>query len=154
MARKPSLLHNTRMDDIASEWYGRQDNNIWPLWLDDILSGVSRLDYYGEREQQIPLSTSKLITILVSLETIDVEGINKLLGNGIRMARRYMSACRIAYPLIVKSLDNPNILKMRYPQQTILTYEQGVKKGYDNPSNDAGYFIQKAFKKKGIITDA
>ncbi len=148
MARKPSVLHNTRMDDIAFEWYGRQDNNIWPLWLDDILSGVSRLDYYGEREQQIPLSTSKLITILVTLEVIDTDSVCNLLGLGKGMSRKYCTACRIVYPLIVKSLDNPNILKMRYPQQTILTYEQGVKKGYDNPSNDAGYFIQKAFKKK------
>ena len=82
MARKPSVLHNTRMDDIAAEWYGRSDNNVWPLWLDDILSGVSRLDYYGDREQQIPLSTSKLITILVSLETIDAESISALLGVG------------------------------------------------------------------------
>lgn len=135
MARKPTILQNTRIEDIREDWYGREHKGVWPLWLDDIVSGICRLDWYGEREQQVPLSTAKLIRILTELEEISSENVSQLLKTGVRMARKYAQAARIAYPLIVKSLDTPSIRSMRYPHRSLASYDHGVALGYDRASS-------------------
>lgn len=130
MARPPKILHNTRIDDIREDWFGREHKGVWPLWLDDIVSGVCRLDWYGAREQQVPLSTLKLITVLVELEVITTDSVAALLGLGKRMASKYTQAARIAYPLICRSLDNPSIRSMHYPHTSIVSEAHGIALGY------------------------
>lgn len=128
--RKPNVLLNDIREDFCEEWFGRDDPNTWPLWIDDIVSGIARLDWYGEREQQIPLSTSSIIQCFIHLDQISTENVMKLLGLKERMARKYASACRLVYPFLKRSLASEQIKKTRYPQVSIVSYEHGVKLGY------------------------
>ncbi|MNF73327.1 hypothetical protein D3C84_553240 [compost metagenome] len=130
MARRPTVLHNTRTEAIREDWYGREDKHIWPLWLDDIVSGVCRLDWYGDREQQVPLSTTKLIRVLTELEVISSDSVKEILGCGIQMARKYAKAARIAYPFICRSLDDRKIRSMHYPRGSIVSAAHGEALGY------------------------
>lgn len=129
--RKPLILINDIRDDFSDEWYGRDEPTIWPLWIDDIVSGVARLDWYGEREQQIPLSSSKIIQCFLHLDEISTENIQDLFDMGKRQAERYNKACRICYPFLKRSLESERIKKTTYPQVTIVSYEHGVAAGYD-----------------------
>jgi hypothetical protein len=135
MARKPSILHNTRLEEIREDWYTREHKSVWPLWLDDIVSGVCRLDWYGEREQQVPLSTSKLVRVLTELEEISSENVALLLKCGVQMARKYAKAARLCYPFICRSLDNPSIRSMRYPHVSIVSVAHGEHLGYHRASS-------------------
>lgn len=130
MARKPIILQNTRIEDIREEWYGKPEKHVWPLWLDDVVTGVCRLDWYGPREQQVPLSTAKLIKVLAELEEISVVSVGELLGYKKRMAERYAKAARIAYPFICRSLDNHAIRTMRYPHVSIVSEAHGLTLNY------------------------
>lgn len=135
MARKPNILHNTRLEEIREDWYGREAKGVWPLWLDDIVSGICRLDWYGDRQQQVPLSTSKLVRVLTELEEISAENVSQLLKTGKRMAQMYCKAARLAYPFICRSLDNPNIRSMRYPHVSIVSVAHGESLGYHRASS-------------------
>lgn len=130
MARKPTILYNERLEEIREEWWGREDKHIWPLWLDDIASGICRLDWYGAREQQVPLSTAKLVKVLSELEEISSESVKALLGGGIQMARKYAKAARLAYPFVCRSLDSRSIRTMHYPKVSIVSEAHGLALGY------------------------
>ena len=129
--RKPNILINDIRKDFCEEWFGRDEPKVWPLWIDDIVSGVARLDWYGEREQQIPLSTSSIIQCFVSLDEISTKSVMELLELGKRQAERYTKACRLCYPSLKRSLDSEQIKKMRYPQISIVSEEHGLHLGYD-----------------------
>lgn len=131
MARKPIILFNNIKEQFCELWFGRDDFDVWPLWLDDILSGVTRLDWYGQREQQVPLSMSKLIKVFTTLDEISTENIMELLGMKQAMARKYAQAARIAYPLLQRSMNDDRIRSMRYPRTSIVSYEHGVAMGYE-----------------------
>lgn len=128
--RKPNILINGIKEEFASEWFGRDEREVWPLWIDDIVSGVARLDWYGEREQQIPLSTSAIILCFATLDEISTERVMELLGLKERMARKYASACRLCYPFLKRSLQSEEIKRMRYPQISIVSEEHGLSLGY------------------------
>lgn len=129
--RKPNILCNDIKEEFASEWFGRDEREVWPLWIDDIVSGVARLDWYGERGQQIPLSTSAIILCFATLEEISTESVMELLGIKKRQAERYNKACRLCYPFLKRSLQSEEIKKMRYPQISIVSEEHGLSLGYD-----------------------
>ena len=129
--RKPNILKNNIRKEFCEEWFGRDEPNTWPLWIDDIVSGIARLDWYGEREQQIPLSTSSIIQCLVHLDEISTETVMELLELKQRMARKYAAACRLCYPFLKRSLESEQVKKTRYPQISIVSYEHGLKLGYD-----------------------
>lgn len=90
---KPKPLQNTIKEEFCYEWYGREDSDTWPVWIDDIVTGVARLDWYGDRDNQIPLSTTKIITCYIWLDEFTVEGIMSLLECSKRMAQHYLKAC-------------------------------------------------------------
>lgn len=136
MGRKANILINEIKEDLAQEWYGRENYSVWPLWIDDILSGVARLDWYGDREQQIPLATGKILKCLITLDIISTESVQSLLGTGRIMANKYAQACRIAHPFIVKSLASREVLSMKYPQQSIVSEAHGIARGYNIVYND------------------
>ena len=129
--RKPNVLVNDLKQEFCEEWFGRDDPSVWPLWIDDIVSGVARLDWYGGREQQIPLSTSSIIQCFIHLDEISTQSVVELLGLKERMARKYASACRLAYPFLKRSLASEQIKKTSYPQVSIVSYEHGIKLGYN-----------------------
>lgn len=129
--RKPNVLVNDIRQEFCEEWFGRDEHSIWPLWIDDIVSGIARLDWYGEREQQIPLSTYSIIQCFIHLDEISTQTVMELLGLKERMARKYASASRLAYPFLKRSLASEQIKNTRYPQTSIVSYEHGIKLGYD-----------------------
>lgn len=128
--RKPNILINDIRKDFCEEWFGRDEPKVWPLWIDDIVSGVARLDWYGEREQQIPLSTSSIIQCFVSLDEISTKSVMELLDLKERMARKYSAACRICYPFLKRSLESEAIKKTRYLQVSIVSEDHGKHLGY------------------------
>jgi hypothetical protein len=135
--RKPLILENEIREDFCEAWFGREDRTSWPLWIDDVVSGVARLDWYGDRDEQIPLSTLNIIKCFTTLDTITTESVRELLCIGKRQAERYASACRLCYPFFERSLENPSILTMRYPRKSIVTTEHGEKLHYDSKWTEA-----------------
>lgn len=115
--RKPKQLHNKLLpvfQDLRLELF-EDDGNTWPLWIDDVLSGVSRLDWYRQGERSVPLSTGNLKTIFESLEYTDSISIADLLSLGERQARRYMQASILCYKYLLVGYTNLDVRSMKYP---------------------------------------
>ena len=129
--RKPTILVNDIKERFTEEWWGREDLDMWPLWIDDIVSGVARLDWYGDRPHQIPLATTNIIKCFVFLDEISTENIMKLLEYKKSQAKLYLKACQLCYPLFKRSLENKETLNTRYRRESIVSYEQGLKYHYD-----------------------
>lgn len=129
--RKPNYLHNDIQEDICDAWFGRDDPDTWPLWIDDIVSGVARLDWYGDRQKQIPLSTTSIIRCFLCLDEISTQTVADLLGVQKRQAERYSKACRLCYPYLKRSLEDISIRTMKYPRSSIVCESHGVAMGYD-----------------------
>jgi hypothetical protein len=127
---KPTPMKNTIKEQFVEEWYGRDYKDTWPLWIDDIVTGVSRLDWYGDRDNQIPLSTMKIINCFLWLDDFTVGGVKELLECGDKMATRYYKACRLCLPFMKRSLDNEAIRTMKYPRKQIVTTGQYATLGY------------------------
>lgn len=115
--RKPKQLHNKLLpvfQDLRLELF-EEDGNSWPLWIDDVFAGVSRLDWYRPSERSVPLSTGSLKTIFESLEYIDSPSIADILSIGERQARRYMQASALCYKYLLTGYGDPDILTRKYP---------------------------------------
>jgi len=132
--RKPVILVNDIRQEFWEEWSNKEELDTWPLWIDDIVSGVARLDWYSKREHQIPLSTLNIIKCFITLPEISTESVMELLQIGRSQAKLYVKACTLCYPLLKRSLASPSIKSMRYRRQSIVTEEQGVRLGYDKPN--------------------
>ena len=132
--RKPIILVNDIREDFWQEWSNKEDLDTWPLWIDDVVSGVARLDWYSKREHQIPLSTTNIIKCFTSLSEISTESVAELLLIGKSQAKLYVKACTLCYPFFKHSLASPDIKCMRYRRQSIVTEAQGVFLGYDKPN--------------------
>ena len=131
MGRKAFILVNDIKEDMCIEWWGREEYNTWPLWIDDIVSGVARLDWYGDRDNQIPLSTSHIIKCFLFLDEISTENIMELLSFKKSQAKLYVKACSLCYQFLKRSLEDGDIKKMKYPRRSIVSEEQGLAVGYD-----------------------
>ena len=115
--RKPKQLHNKLLpvfQDLRLELF-EDDGNSWPLWIDDVFAGVSRLDWYRQGERSVPLSTGSLKTIFESLEYIDSVSIAELLSIGERQSRRYMLASTLCYKYLDIGYKDVKIKGLRYP---------------------------------------
>lgn len=115
--RKPKQIHNKLLpvfQDLRLELF-EDDGNTWPLWIDDVFAGVSRLDWYRQSERSVPLSTGSLKTIFESLEYIDSISIADLLNIGERQARRYMQASTLCHKYLLTGYNNSDILNRKYP---------------------------------------
>lgn len=129
--RKPNILKNDIKEQIQEHWYGKDDYDTWPLWIDDIVSGVARLDWYGDRPHQLPLSTVSIIRCFIFLEEISTETVMQFLEVKKSQAKLYVKACTLCYRFLKRSLENENILNMRYPRWSIASEEHGMKLGYN-----------------------
>lgn len=78
--------------------------NGYPIWLDDVLQGISRLDWYRPDERSIPLSVKSLLRILDALPVISTDNIAALLLVEERQARRYLKAVELAMPFLLKGI--------------------------------------------------
>ena len=117
--RKSKQFHNKLLpvfQDLRLELFEfEEDGNTWPLWIDDVFAGVSRLDWYRQSERSVPLSTRSLKSIFESLEYIDSTSIADLLNVGERQARRYMQASTLCHKYLLTGYNNSDILNMKYP---------------------------------------
>lgn len=134
MARKPNILINDIKEQMCEHWWGKEDFDIWPLWIDDIVTGVVRLDWYGDRDNQIPLSTSAIIKCFIFLDEISTVSVMELLTIKKSQAKLYVKACTLCYRFLKRSLEDDDILRMRYPKQSIVSEPHGVRMGYDRPN--------------------
>ena len=117
IGRKPKQLHNKMLSvfqDLRLELF-EDDGNTWPLWIDDVFAGVSRLNWYRQGERSVPLSTGSLKIILESLEYIDSVSIAELLSIGERQARRYMQASTLCYKYLLVGYNDTDIRYRKYP---------------------------------------
>lgn len=78
----------------------------YPLWLDDVLQGVARLDWYRTGARSIPLSVKTLLRILDALPVISTSNIAAMLLIEERQARRYLKATELAMPLLLKGIPD------------------------------------------------
>lgn len=133
--RKPIVLVNDIKEQMCEHWYGKDDYDVWPVWIDDIVSGVARLDWYGDKPNQIPLSTSHIIKCFLFLEEISTESVIELLEIKKSQASLYVKACTLSYRFLKKSLEDKAITRMKYPRQSIVCEQQGIELGYDNQNS-------------------
>lgn len=111
--RKPASFVNCILPEIQEVRY--IDEESWPLWVDDLVSGVSRLDWYGPRDDQRPLSTRNIVQCFACLEEINGSTISHLLNIGKRQALRYMKACELIHEKLIDSFCDDSVRSMRYP---------------------------------------
>lgn len=118
---KPASFSNCVQPEMLEVLYN--DEERWPLWVDDIVSGVARLDWYGEREQQVPLSKKKIVQCFALLDTIDASKISHLLKTGKRMAQRYYKACELLHQKLIDGYCDNAVHSLHYPEVFIYPRE-------------------------------
>lgn len=128
---KPIALINDIKDEFCEHWYGKDEPDTWPMWIDDIVSGVARLDWYGDKPNQIPLSTLSIIKCFLFLKEISTENIMELLEIKKSQASLYVKACTLCYPWFKRSMNSESVVRMKYPRQSIVSEHQGIELGYD-----------------------
>jgi hypothetical protein len=132
--RKPVVLVNDIKDEFCEHWYGKDEPDTWPVWIDDIVSGVARLDWYGDKVDQIPLSTTNIIKCFLFLNEITTGNVMELLEMKKSQASLYVKACTLCYRFLKRSLEDKELLRMKYPRQSIVSEQQGIELGYDKPN--------------------
>ena len=120
--RKPASIVNCIQEEATALVYDHEDN--WPLWVDDALSGVARLDWYGPRADQVPLSKKKILLCFALLETINASTISHLLKVAERQAQRYYRACELLHEMLIDNYCDDAIRSMRYPAVFIYPREE------------------------------
>lgn len=113
IGRSPPFLYNCVQPEMSEVLYSEEDN--WPLWVDDIVSGVARLDWYGEREDQVPLSKKKIVQCFALLELINASTISHLLRVGKRQAQRYYKACELLHQRLIDGYCDDDVHSLHYP---------------------------------------
>lgn len=96
----------------------------WPLWVDDVLVGVARLDWYAQ-DDQTPLSARKMLKIFSSLDIISVEAISRHLQTGKRQAMRYFKACEMAHQKLIDGYCEESVQSLTYPE-TFIYYRRAT----------------------------
>jgi hypothetical protein len=110
---KPASIVNCIQPEMTAVVYHDEEN--WPLWLDDAVMGIARLDWYGDREDQRALSTKKIVQCFACLEVINTSTISHLLKVEKRHAARYFKACELLHERLVDNFCDDSVRSMRYP---------------------------------------
>lgn len=111
--RKPASFSNCIQPEIQEVRYVEEDN--WPLWVDDVVSGVTRLDWYRSGDRNVPLSTKKIVQCFACLDDINASTISHLLNIGKRQAQRYMKACELSHERLIDGWCDDTVRCMKYP---------------------------------------
>lgn len=130
--RKPIVLVNDIKRDFCEHWYGRDEPDTWPVWIDDIVSGIARLDWYGDKPNQIPMSTTNIIKCFLFLSEVSTESVMELLEIKKSQSKLYVKACTLCYRFLKRSLEDKETLRVKYPRQSIVCEQQGIDLGYQN----------------------
>lgn len=109
--RKPRSIDNPLFGVVSLLSNTDGPHHGYPLWIDDVLQGIARLNWYRPIGHSIPLSVKRLARILYSLPTISTASITTLLLLEERQARRYMTAIELAMPHLIRGM--PEELKQR-----------------------------------------
>lgn len=112
--RKPAFFHNCVLPEMTDVLY--RDEDSWPLWVDDIVSGVARLDWYGRKEEQRPLSKKKIVKCFALLEEINASTVSHLLLVEQRQATRYYKACELLHQRMIDGYCDTRVHSLRYPK--------------------------------------
>ncbi|RAI66055.1 helix-turn-helix domain-containing protein [Pseudomonas fluorescens] len=75
----------------------------YPAFAMDIIEGVARLDWYGQKHRNIPLSVYKLCVILESLPVITKDTIQDLFHYRDKQAQRYYNAIELIVPRMMEA---------------------------------------------------
>jgi len=129
--RKPVVLVNDIKEEFCEHWYGKDEPDTWPVWIDDIVSGIARLDWYGDKPNQIPLATTNIIKCFIFLDEISTDNVMNLLDLKKSQAKLYVKACTLCYRFLKRSLEDIEILRVKYPRQSIVSEQQGIDLGYE-----------------------
>lgn len=86
-------IENTVIDEMQ----GRNPSDTF-CGVSDIVAGVCRLDHYGQKHRNTPLSQNRVYNILKSMEIINTREVMAMCGFGERQARYYVKACEIIIP--------------------------------------------------------
>lgn len=109
---KPVVLVNAIQPEMLDVLHAGEDN--WPLWVDDVLHGVARLDWNGNLRNR-PLSTKNILKCFAYLEAIDVFSISHLLCVAKRQAQRYMAACQLVQQKLIDGYCEDSVRTLHYP---------------------------------------
>lgn len=120
---KPVVIQNCIQPEMLEVLHAGED--YWPLWVDDVLSGISRLDWYSTdaSRRDAPLSVKNIIKCFAYLDVIDVYSVSHLLHLGKRQATRYMRACEIAHKYLIDSYCDDTVRSYHYPEVFIYPRE-------------------------------
>jgi hypothetical protein len=92
-----------------------EGDDQWPLWVDDVVQGVARLDWYSRERRDPPLSAKNIVRCFAYLDTIDSYQISHLLGLGLRQAQVYLKACQLIHERLVDGFCDPAVRSIHYP---------------------------------------
>lgn len=112
--RKPSSFVNIVAPECRDVLFAGEEN--WPLWVDDVLAGVCRLDWRSNGEREVPLSATKTLICLAMLETVDTYQISHLVHVDESSARRYYRACELAHKYLVAGFCNDKVRYLSYAE--------------------------------------
>lgn len=124
---KPVVIHNCIQPEMLDVLHAGDD--YWPLWVDDVVSGVSRLDWYRPDERSTPLSVRNIIKCFAYLDKIDVVGISHLLYIGKRQASRYLKACELCHEKLIDGFCKEEVRCMHYPE--VFVYPREINEQSD-----------------------
>lgn len=124
---KPLVIENCIQQEMLDVLHAGEES--WPLWVDDILSGVSRLDWYRPEERSVPLSVRNIIKCFAYLDKIDTYSISHLLHVGKRQSTRYLKACELCHEKLIDAYCNDAVRSLHYPQ--VFIYPQEINEQSD-----------------------
>lgn len=113
LGRPPASFGNCVLPEMLDVLMSGEE---WPLWVDDVLVGIARLDWYAQEDDQVPLSAKKMLKIFSGLDIISVESVSHLLRTGKRQAMRYYKACAMAHQKLIDGYCDGGI---QYPETFI-----------------------------------
>jgi len=88
-------LDNTLKEDLSIIYnYCYTNDVVYPVWLDDLVTGASRMKLHGDK----PLNRGSILKVLSSVETITTQSIMNRLNIKERGAQEYFACIRVIYP--------------------------------------------------------
>lgn len=126
----PVVIQNPLQPEMLDVLHSGEDN--WPLWVDDVIQGIARLDWYRQGERSVPLSGKKIVQCLAYLNEIGAFEVSHLLQIGKRQSTRYVKACELAIPRLLEGYCNDKVRCMRYPDVFVYPKDRFI------PTSDLG----------------
>lgn len=117
--KQPEILMNEHRSLLEDVWYtaqlelaeARESNpsarySFLPTMIDDAVVGMCRVDFNPTRKiADKPLSISRIMKVLTSLDDISVRSISNLLMIDRSNAQKYFRAIKLGYPLLNNNLE-------------------------------------------------